>query len=230
MLDELFPHDGVESVEPQSRKSRLYLIACARRAWDQLPALCRVYVTLAERLTASRKVDRALRDQLYQVAEPLIHCRGEVETLKAIGQELVGRGYATPDEVRVAAGVPPEAWTGYSHLAFYPFDLALPYYRRVPAELHSADLLREVFGNPFRGPAPMAGRWRTATVTSLARQADATGEFAGLPILADALEDAGCDRRDVLDHLRHGGPHVRGCWALEWVLAEPPRLPFPRSA
>jgi hypothetical protein len=42
-------------------------------------------------------------------------------------------------------------------------------------------------------------------------------------VLADALDDAGCERQDVLDHMRHGGPHAHGCWALAWVLAEVPK-------
>jgi hypothetical protein len=44
--------------------------------------------------------------------------------------------------------------------------------------------------------------------------------FDRLPILADALEDAGCDNADILDHLRGPGPHVRGCWALDLVLGK----------
>lgn len=39
--------------------------------------------------------------------------------------------------------------------------------------------------------------------------------FAQLPILADLLQDAGCESEDVLKHLRSGGEHVRGCWALD---------------
>jgi hypothetical protein len=39
--------------------------------------------------------------------------------------------------------------------------------------------------------------------------------FADLPILADALEDAGCTEAAVLAHCRGGGEHVRGCWAVD---------------
>jgi hypothetical protein len=224
MLGYLFPHDAVESVEPQSRRSRMYLIACARRAWCQLPGVCRAVVRLAEQIYGDRKTARVLRDRAYLIAETLIHCRGELSALNAIGKELVSRGLATPNEVRATAGVAPEKWVGYSHLAFYPFDLALPYFRRIPSDLHFVDLIREVFGNPFRRIPPLRDQWRTDTVMSLARQADSDADFAILPVLADALEDAGCDQEDVLDHLRHGGPHVRGCWAVEWVLTPPPRL------
>jgi len=44
--------------------------------------------------------------------------------------------------------------------------------------------------------------------------------FDRLPILADALQDAGCDHADILTHLRGGGPHVRGCWAPDLILGK----------
>jgi hypothetical protein len=39
--------------------------------------------------------------------------------------------------------------------------------------------------------------------------------FGGLPILADAVEEAGCTDADILGHLRGPGAHYRGCWALD---------------
>jgi hypothetical protein len=45
-------------------------------------------------------------------------------------------------------------------------------------------------------------------------------EFSAMPILADALQDAGCDSHDILDHCRGPGPHVRGCWVVDLVLAK----------
>ena len=77
-------------------------------------------------------------------------------------------------------------------------------------------LLREVFGNPFRlvDFAP----WRTDTAVSLARRMYDSRDFGAMPILADALQDAGCDNDDVLNHCRDGGPHVRGCWVVDGVL------------
>jgi hypothetical protein len=96
-----------------------------------------------------------------------------------------------------------------------------------------ADFLRDVAGNPFRGgrgrrlsrrarkpqPGPLirAG-WLTATVLAFAGEADEARDFSALPVLADALDDAGCDNADILGHLRSAGPHVRGCWALDLLL------------
>jgi len=79
------------------------------------------------------------------------------------------------------------------------------------------ELLRDVFGNPFR-PATLAPAWRTSTVTSLASQMYESRDFGAMPILADALQDAGCDSDDILNHCRGDGPHVRGCWVVDLVL------------
>ena len=81
-----------------------------------------------------------------------------------------------------------------------------------------AALLRDIFGNPFR-PVVFSPDWRTDTVLILARQMDESGEFSALPILADALQDAGCDNDELLRHCRETTrTHVRGCWAIDLVL------------
>jgi len=97
-----------------------------------------------------------------------------------------------------------------------------------------AALLREQLGNPFR-PYPLEPAWRTETVLALAAGIEAERAFDRMPILADALEDAGCDDRDILDHLRGPGPHAVGCWVLDLILdrepelfALPPLVPTPR--
>jgi hypothetical protein len=82
-----------------------------------------------------------------------------------------------------------------------------------------ADLFRCVFQNPFRPVAFVSG-WRTDTTVALARQMYEAREFGAMPILADALQDAGCDSADILDHCRGSGPHVRGCWVLDLVLGK----------
>ncbi len=77
-------------------------------------------------------------------------------------------------------------------------------------------LLRDIFGNPFR-PVAFKDEWRTSTVVALSDQMYRSRDFSAMPILADALEDAGCDNPDVLDHCHGDGPHVRGCWVVDLV-------------
>jgi hypothetical protein len=90
------------------------------------------------------------------------------------------------------------------------------------AALNQADavvvrLLRDIFGNPFR-PVSFSPAWRTDTAVALARQMYESRDFGAMPILADALQDAGCDDADILEHCRGPGPHVRGCWVVDLVL------------
>jgi hypothetical protein len=78
----------------------------------------------------------------------------------------------------------------------------------------------EVAGNPFR-PAAFNPAWRTSTAVALAAQMYESREFSAMPILADALQDAGCDSEDVLDHCRDAhASHVRGCWVVDLVLGK----------
>jgi hypothetical protein len=86
-------------------------------------------------------------------------------------------------------------------------------------QTHQVQLARDIFGNPFR-PVAFDPSWRTSTAIALAEGIYADRTFDRLPILADALEDAGCGAADLLTHLRGDGPHVRGCWALDLVLGK----------
>jgi hypothetical protein len=46
-------------------------------------------------------------------------------------------------------------------------------------------------------------------------------DFSAMPILADALQDAGCDKEDILTHCRDTSlTHVRGCWVVDLVLSK----------
>ncbi|MFO0852374.1 MAG: hypothetical protein U0871_28010 [Gemmataceae bacterium] len=83
--------------------------------------------------------------------------------------------------------------------------------------IHLSDLVRDIVGNPFR-PVAFDPGWRTSTAVALARQMYDARDFGLLPVLADALEEAGCDAAALLAHCRGPGPHVRGCWAVDLVL------------
>jgi hypothetical protein len=80
-------------------------------------------------------------------------------------------------------------------------------------------LLRDIAGNPFR-PAAADPRWLTSTAVDLAHTMYESRDFSPMPILADALEEAGCGDADVLAHCRGDGPHVRGCWVVDLLLGK----------
>ena len=93
----------------------------------------------------------------------------------------------------------------------------------VAAQSH---LIRDIFGNPFR-PVPLNPAWQTPTILPVAQAAydywtlpAGMLELTRLAILADALEETGCDNADLLGHLRLPGPHVRGCWAVDLLLGK----------
>jgi hypothetical protein len=80
-------------------------------------------------------------------------------------------------------------------------------------------LLRCIVGNPFR-PVTCDPSWRTSTVVGLAEAIYADRAFDRLPIMADALEDAGCTHPGVQSHCRGDGPHARGCWVIDLILGK----------
>lgn len=84
-------------------------------------------------------------------------------------------------------------------------------------------LLLCVLGNPFQPVPPLAPdwlRWNEATVVRLAQSIYDDRAFNRLPILADALEEAGCTNPEMLNHCRGEGPHVRGCWVIDLLLGK----------
>jgi hypothetical protein len=89
-----------------------------------------------------------------------------------------------------------------------------------PEQRSQCVLVRDIFGNPFR-PATFDAAWRTSTAVALARGMYESRDFSAMPILADALQDAGCDNDDILNHCRDPhATHVRGCWVVDLVLGK----------
>jgi hypothetical protein len=84
------------------------------------------------------------------------------------------------------------------------------------------DLLRDLFGNPFRRASidPTVLAWNGGTIPKLAAAIYQERRFGDLPILADALEEAGCSEPAILSHCRGPSPHVRGCWVIDLLLGK----------
>jgi hypothetical protein len=88
-----------------------------------------------------------------------------------------------------------------------------------PERVKQAAVLRDIVGNPFH-PIALATAWKQwqgGLIVALAQRVYEERAFDHLPILADALEEAGCDNPEILGHLRGPGPHTRGCWAVDLV-------------
>ena len=93
---------------------------------------------------------------------------------------------------------------------------------RLGEEADKCDLIRDIFGNPFR---PVAIdrcwlSWNSGTIPKLAKTIYADRAFDRLPILADALEEGGCTDTAILEHCHGPGPHVRGCWVVDLLLGK----------
>ncbi len=111
------------------------------------------------------------------------------------------------------------AWATVVEGTLIPDDGGISTTKVAAEEALQADFLRDIFGNPFR-PVAFDPDWRTSTAVAIAQLAYDSREFGNLPVLADALQDAGCENADILDHLRGPGPHVRGCWVVDLVLGK----------
>ncbi len=128
-------------------------------------------------------------------------------------------GFATLDQME-------KSWEGGSYWMEHPFRWARDYASAAyngeegyPSYAELVPFFRDIFGNPFR-PVAFSPLWRTDTAVSLASQMYESPEFSAMPILADALQDAGCEHNDILNHCRGPGPHVRGCWVIDLVLGK----------
>jgi hypothetical protein len=91
--------------------------------------------------------------------------------------------------------------------------------RGVAAERYCA-FLRDVVGPLAFRLGYFKAKWRTDTTIALARQMYESRDFGAMPILADALQDAGCEVEDIVNHCRGSGPHVRGCWVVDLALGK----------
>jgi hypothetical protein len=219
------------------RKVRLLACGGCRHIWHLLPdARCRAAVVVAESY-ADRRADRAAleaaRDDLASIAIQ------DFGTFGALARENFD---GVPDAEGVGTVLYQELddddWAATTVLATYCAlvcpALALgvvlrasirsrPWQQRQGAfavgGMALCNLIRDICGNPFH-PAQLCPSWLTSTTLTLARGIYEECAFDRMPMLADALEAAGCTNRAVLDHCRQPSVHVRGCWVLDLVLAK----------
>jgi hypothetical protein len=190
------------------RKLRLFACGCCRLIWDHLPDdRLRQAVQVAERFADGQ----ATKDELAAAYDAVARMRNDAVQPRA-----------TPLGMRVAIDMAVETVHAQAlEAAFYMTATSLPLAGycggEKEAEAVLCDLLRCVFGNPFRSVAIHSAilDWHNATIPKLGQAIDDNRRFTDMPILADALEEAGCTEPEFLDHCRQPGPHVRGCWVID---------------
>jgi hypothetical protein len=194
--------------EASDRKLRLFAVRCWRRVWPLLSnPLDRAAVELAEGFIEGTESPEAM-DTWWTSADRYVgHNRVVAEAARSI--------ITCREDVSWMAELSAENGTALA-AAFARDEVAA--FRE--EDLGQAELLRDIFGNPFH-PVTFSPSWRTETAVSLAKQMYDAREFGAMPILADALQDAGCDNEDILNHCRDTNQvHVRGCWVCDLVLGK----------
>ncbi len=191
-----------------NRKLRLFSVACCRMMWHLLSDVrSRSAVELAERFADDFASEQERSD---------IHRTLDAETDYNPERDAVGLAFATATQAIQANS----SWAAQATAAYTVLALTahLNWSQASDAEQElknvQAELLREIIGNPFRQTI-FNPSWLTSTVLSLANGIYNDKAFDRMPILADALQDAGCDNEDVLNHCRQPGEHVRGCWVVD---------------
>jgi hypothetical protein len=196
----------IRTFEPLAsmRKMRLLAVASARTFWSRIPI---------GTLRAAIEVAELCVDEPAELPK-LGQNRLKVYRLsRGIGSEEEKDWYYDDDN-RIAYSAIDAAMFSHGHKPNY--DLGGPWSDLLFGMREAlCPLMREIL-NPFC--QEVDSHWCTSTVLSLATGIYDEKAFDRLPILADALQDAGCDSEDILNHCRQPGEHVRGCWALDVVL------------
>jgi hypothetical protein len=195
--------------EQSERKLRLLALACCRRVG---------HLFIGRRCWWAIEIGERYADKLVTEAD-LAHA--SAAAFQAFVAETGPTARASSAVWAATAPATEGSVFGAEFAPRYTLDVAFQAGDAVESqheERHSqSGLVRDIFGNPFR-PVTFSPAWRTDTALSLARQMYESRDFSAMPILADALQDAGCDSDDVLNHCRGPGSHVRGCWVCDLVL------------
>jgi hypothetical protein len=193
--------DYAEALRMATRKGVLFSCACVWRVRDRLPGID---------LAALARSWEAIADAPHE------------------GDEATSpRDEGAPPRAPAAPGLParPQEVHGVSEWAARVVVSTAPVLEGgvwINERRAQAALLHCLFGNPFRPVTldPSWLKWNDGTVRRIAEGIYEQRAFGRLPILHDALLDAGCDNEQLLAHLRAPGPHVRGCWALDLLLGK----------
>jgi hypothetical protein len=204
--------------KPSERKLRLFGLACYRRVWHLFPnERWAVLVEVGERFVDQAASRAELNTAWWRVPTSSEYPADLVAVANGIGVSDFNPRQANVVAYAAARAIA-KAANPRTDVEAYRCPL------RDAERAEQSDLLRCIFGNAFR-PLGFDAHWQTPAGLALAQAAyysrllpSGTVEPDRLAILADALEDAGCDNAELLGHLRAPGPHVRGCWPVDLLL------------
>jgi hypothetical protein len=210
------------------RKLRLFAVGCCRRIWHVLEyGKGRDAVEVADRFAdgqASLTSLQAAHTQMEQEAAEwdrwVPYESADLENAEAAWAACAATSpIPSPTFLKVAEHAANAAVGGGRRLAlpteFHPGEpLKAEIKRRLTIEAQAqCNLVRDIFG-----AVPVDPTWLTPGVLDLARTIYECREFHQLPVLAEALKDAGCSDGELLAHCREKEVHVRGCWAIDVLL------------
>jgi hypothetical protein len=199
---------GVRDRKIPDRKLRLFVCACCRRIWEHLTdERSRRSVETGERYADGLATEKE-RKAAYCAAERALYRAWHAHAVRRYRAALAARRASlTPSYLaRQAVYFPKQARQALPRTTLY----------RAEKEAQ-AQLLRDIMGHPFR-PLTFDPAWRTAGAVALARSIYDERRFEELPLLADALQEAGCTEEAILKHCREPAEHVRGCWVVDLTL------------
>jgi hypothetical protein len=198
------------------RKLRLYAIGCCRRIWRWLTDdRSRHAVETAQRFIDNRATEAEL-SAAGQMAAVVARVWGDV------GSPIAHSTHALGGAAWAATRFP--AWHAAWDAAWDARMVARDFVPGADWESErawQAELLLDLFFHPHHPPRidPAWLLQQDGAVHKLARVIYEEGRFGDLPILADALEEAGCTSAELLEHCRaRGRTHYRGCWVVDAVL------------
>lgn len=199
------------------RRLRLFAVACCRRIWHLLTGeQSRMAIELAERLADGLATNTDRRAAVEALERSRTRTTAEHDILRAAAYLAANQG-----SIRAASRVVAE--TGIPYFIAVPGDNSAQnpaWWREFESERTAqTGLLRDIV-NPF-SPPHFDPSWRTATVVALVNGIYHERAFERMPILGDALSEAGVpDDSELIRHSRAASPHHRGCWVLDLVLGK----------
>jgi hypothetical protein len=217
-----------------NRKLRLFACACCRRQWPCLTdERSRNAVEVAERFADGLATDEDRKrashaaqmawDASLDAATPPVD---SPETQAAV-QVAIDAARFWVWNIEVAAGIVSDVLHKLAYVASVDVaDACVKFVSQTPSKqvagvelAAQASLLRCIINNPFHA-TKLDSSSRAPSILHLASVIHEERAFDRLPILADALEEAGCQNADILTHCRSSGPHVRGCWVIDLLLGK----------